>query len=163
MKRHIVLSAMFVLIASTVAFASDASAAFAKLKSLQGGWTGTWTGNNHTVHVTNRIVSGGSAMMSEIEGPYNMITMIHLDGNRLMLTHYCAAGNQPRMVGTVSPDGNTITFHFLDATNLLPAQGGHMQNVVFHLIGPKQHTETWEFQATNGKRTTEIFDLHRAD
>ncbi len=42
--------------------------------------------------------------MSEIHGhdpknngPENMITMFHMDGDRLLMTHYCGAGNQPRM------------------------------------------------------------------
>jgi hypothetical protein len=161
MKRHIAISALLVLIAST-AFASNATTAFDKLKTLQGTWAGKMA-DGHQVQVTNRMVSGGSAMMSEIKGPENMITMIHLDRGRLLLTHYCSAGNQPRMVGTISPDGNTVTFKFLDATNLLPAQGGHMQSVVFHLIGQKQHTESWQFQATNGKQATEFLDLHRVD
>jgi hypothetical protein len=45
------------------------------------------------------MTAGGSALMSEINGHgEDMISMIHFDGpNRLLLTHYCTAGNQPRM------------------------------------------------------------------
>ena len=49
-----------------------------------------------------------------------MITMFHMDGSRLLMTHYRGAGNQPRMTGTLSPDGKSVTFDFLDATNLSP-------------------------------------------
>ena len=61
------------------------------------------------------------AVMSEIHGhgPEDMISMFHLDGpNRLLITHYCSAGNQPRMQASSSPDGKTITFTFVDATIL---------------------------------------------
>ena len=51
------------------------------------------------LEVTFRMTAGGSALMSEIHGhgPENMITMFHMDGDRLLMTHYCGAGNQPRM------------------------------------------------------------------
>ena len=38
--------------------------------------------------------------MSEIKGKEDMISMFNLDGDRVVLTHYCAAGNQPRMVAS---------------------------------------------------------------
>jgi len=100
-------------------------------------------------------------LMSEITGHEDMITMFHMDGDRLLMTHYCAAGNQPRMAATVSPDGKTITFDFIDATNLLPSQGGHMQRVVFTLIDADHHTEDWQFADNNGHQQHERFDLER--
>jgi hypothetical protein len=87
--------------------------------------------------------------------------MLTVDGDRLLLTHYCDAGNQPRMVGTVSPDGKTITFKFIDATNLQPAQGGHMQSAVFTFIGADHHTETWTFAMADGKPMGGLLDLRR--
>ena len=63
--------------------------------------------------------------------PDNPITMFYVDGDRL-LTHYCDAGNRPRMVGKVSPNGKTVEFDFLDVTGNL--QYGHMQRAVFTVI-----------------------------
>jgi hypothetical protein len=96
------------------------------------------------------------------EAPEDPITMFHLDGERLVLTHYCDAGNQPRMVATTSPDGKTITFNFLDATNLLSSQMGYMQRVVFSLIDADHHTEMWEFATADGKQMGGLLDLKRA-
>ena len=100
--------------------------------------------------------------MSEIDGHgEQMISMIHFDGaNRLLLTHYCAVGNQPRMQATASPDGKTITFNFLDATNLNSSQTGHMDHVVIAMLDPNHHTEEWNF-SDHGKPTKEVFDLTR--
>jgi hypothetical protein len=106
----------------------------------------------------------GSALMHEMTGggrPDDPITMFHLDGDRLLLTHYCDAGNQPRMTGTVSPDGKTITFNFVDATNLLSSQAGHMQRVVFNLIDSDHHTERWEFAMADGTQMGGVLDLKR--
>jgi hypothetical protein len=160
MKSRIALSVLFVLIAAT-AFASDATATFKKLKTLKGYWTGM-ASDGRPIQVSNRVTSGGSALMSAMQGQEDTVTMIHLDGDRVLLTHYCATGNQPRMVGTVSPDGKTITFIYLDATNLLSSQQGHMQRVVFNLIDSDHHTESWEFVAADGKQQMhEFFDLRR--
>jgi hypothetical protein len=144
---RIAVAALAVLI-STAAFAQlDAQKSFTQLKSL----AGTWQGKNSQgmpLEVTFRDTADGTALMSEItgHGPENMISMIHLDGpNRLMITHYCSAGNQPRMQATVSPDGKTFTFDFVDATNLATPDAGHMQRVVFMIVDADHHTEDWTF------------------
>jgi hypothetical protein len=145
---------------TTAAFASDAQTSFEKLKALQGTWTGKAMGQD--VQVSFRVTSGGSAVLSEIHAEGNMITMFHLDGDRLLMTHYCGAGNQPRMTGTMSPDGKTITFNFLDATNLLGTQPGHMERLVLTMLDKDHHTEAWEFKAKDGQKQQELFDLQRA-
>jgi hypothetical protein len=149
---------------STVAFAqSDAQKSFDKLKALAGSWEGTMEGK--PLQVSLRVTSMGNALMHEMSGagrPDDPITLFHLDGDRLLMTHYCDAGNQPRLVATVSPDGKTITFNFLEATNLLSSQMGHMQRVVFGLIDSDHHTEKWEFAMADGKQMGGLLDLKRS-
>jgi hypothetical protein len=100
--------------------------------------------------------------MSEIIGHgETMVSMFHLDGpNRLLMTHYCATGNQPRMTASASPDGKTITFNFLDVTNLATPDAGHMDHVVIAALDANHHSEEWHF-ADHGKEMKELFDLHR--
>jgi len=167
-RQRSITAAILAVLISAAAFAqTDAQQSFEKLKSLQGSWEGKATpghpGDTHPLEVTFRDTAGGSALMSEIHGhgPENMISMFHLDGpNRLMLTHYCGAGNQPRMQATVSPDGKTFTFDFVDATNLASTDAGHMQRVVFTIVDADHHTEDWTF-VDHGKQMKELFDLHR--
>jgi hypothetical protein len=150
------------LAAATALAQSDAQKAFASIKNMPGSWEGT-ANNGHALEVTFKVVSGGSAVMSEImgHGPEDMVSMIHLDGpNRLLLTHYCGAGNQPRMQASVSPDGKTITFTYFDATNLATPDAGHMQKMVLTMLDDNHHTEEWTF-ADHGKEMKEFFDLHR--
>jgi hypothetical protein len=89
-----------------------------------------------------------------------MISMFHMDGKRLLMTHYCAAGNQPRMQAQASPDGKTLTFEFVDATNLDSPDAGHMQRMVLTMIDENHHTEDWTF-VNHGKEMHEHFDLQR--
>jgi hypothetical protein len=150
-----------IALATTAAFSqSDAQKGFAAIKNLPGTWEGKRPGGN-SFQVTFKVVSGGSAVMSEILVPNeDMISMIHLDGNRLLLTHYCAAGNQPRMQATTSPDGKTITFNYVDATNLATPDAGHMQRMVLTILDENHHTEEWTF-VDHGKEHKELFDLRR--
>jgi hypothetical protein len=164
MKALRIAACLTLILCTTAVLAqSDAQKSFDQLKSL----TGSWEGKNamgEPVQVSYRMTAGGSALMSEIMGHgEDMISMFHFDGdNRLLLTHYCAVGNQPRMQASPSPDGKTITFNFLDATNLGNAQSGHMDHVVIAMLDPNHHTEEWNF-VDHGKEIKEVFDLKRVN
>jgi hypothetical protein len=155
------IAACIMLFTTAVFAQSDAQRSFDQLKSLAGSWEGKNSIGN-PVQVSYRMTAGGSALMSEIVGHgETMISMINFDGpNRLLLTHYCTVGNQPRMQASASPDGKTITFNFLDATNLDNPQSGHMDHIVIALLGPDHHTEEWNF-IDHGKEIKEFFDLTR--
>jgi len=153
-----ILIAVLTMAAAAVA-QTDAQKAFTTIKSLPG----TWEGNSQMgpVKVTFKTTSGGSAVMSEILGKEDMITMFNLDGpGRLLMTHYCAAGNEPRMEASVSPDGKVITFNYVDATNLASPDAAHMHKMVLTLIDENHHTEEWTF-VDHGKEHKELFDLRR--
>ncbi len=164
MKSIRIALSVFVLAAAALAQTS-AQKSFDQLKTLAGSWQGK-NSEGKPLQVSFRDTAGGSALMAEIHGGghENMISMFHLDGpNRLMLTHYCGAGNQPRMTATTSPDGKTITFDFLDATNLSTPDSGRMQRVVLTILDASHHTEDWTFAAAPGKEMKEFFDLKRSE
>jgi hypothetical protein len=158
------------LLAGVAAFAQQGQQqSFDSLKALAGSWTGSVNtdedGKIPEIHVTMRVTSMGNTLMHEMQvngQPDDPITMFTLDSGRLVLTHYCDAGNQPHMAATVSPDGKTLTFDFVSASNLLPTQHGHMQHVVFTLIDANHHTELWQFAMADGKTMGAVMDLHRA-
>jgi hypothetical protein len=159
-SRRSVVSVLVILLTATAFAQTDAQKSFEKLKALSGTWEGS--AENRPVQVSFRLTSHGSALMSEIQGDEDMISMFHLDGDHLMMTHYCAVGNQPRMIGTMSPDGKTMTFTFVDATNLISSQPGHMQQLVVTMIDDNHHTEDWAFLAADGKTQHHaLFDLRR--
>ena len=138
---------------------------FEALKGLAGDWRGKDT-LGHQAEINFRVTSSGTTLLGELVEPNHqthnleddMITMIHLDGDRLLLTHYCGAGNQPRMKGIASPDGKTITFDFVDATNLPSPRTGHIRRVVIKFLSRNHHTEEWTF-TENGQESKNLFDL----
>ena len=159
-RRRALLTLLLISIPVAILARPSTQTSFEQLKSVAGQWEGKANGDQ-TVAVSFRETSGGTALLSEITGKEDMISMIHMDGpGRLLLTHYCAAGNQPRMLGTVSPDGRVFAFDFLDATNLPHTDDGHMKRVVISIIDPNHHTEEWVF-VNHGKESKEVFDLHR--
>jgi hypothetical protein len=160
---------------STVAFAqtdaqkSDAQQSFDKLKTLAGSWEGHVTTlppqaeiEGKLMQVTLRATSMGNALMHEMTGagrPDDPITLLYLDGDRLLLTHYCDAGNRPRMVGKASPDGKTVEFDFLDVAG--STQYGHMHHAVFTVIDANHHVEDWTYMQPGDKPVHAHFDLQR--
>ena len=155
------LAMLFLALLGTCAMAqSDAQKNFDKMKSLAGSWKGK-TSDGRPVEISYRVTSGGSALMSEIKSEDDMITMFHLDGDRLLLTHYCGTGNQPRMQATTSPDGKSVAFDFLDATNLATPQTAHMHRAVFTVADANHHSEEWTFMQ-DGKEHKEVFSMERA-
>ena len=149
----------------------DAKASFESLKTLEGAWEGTITTDppvpeiaaGATAKVWLRVTSMGNVLMHEakLEGrPDDPITMLYLDEGRLLLTHYCDAGNRPRMVGTALPDGKTVDFEYLDVSG--PTKYGHMHHAVFTAIDADHHSEDWTFMLPGDKHVRAHFDLHRA-
>jgi len=159
---------------STVAFAqsgqkSDAQRSFDKLKTLAGSWQGPVTTvpphadiEGKVMQVSLRTASMGHTLIHEATGserPDDPITMVVVEGDRLLLIHYCDADNRPRMVGKMSPDGKTVEFEFLDITGNL--QYGHMQHAVFTFIDANHHIEDWTFMEPGDKPVHAHFDLQR--
>jgi hypothetical protein len=135
---------------------TDAAAAFAQLKTLAGQWEAKT--DRGTSHLTYEVISGGNAVLeheSNQEMP-EMITVYYLDGNRVLLTHYCAAGNQPRMEAKgFDPQTGELRFHFLDATNLASPGAGHMRNVTLHFVDNSHLSSEWQFFENGQPKFTE--------
>ena len=86
--------------------ASKANDTFNLIKALVGDWQGSyeWIGKNRKGPMNARyyLTGNGTAVVEDliVDGNANMTTVYHLDGADLRATHYCAAGNQPRLKAT---------------------------------------------------------------
>ena len=131
---------------NTTAVPSDAQRVFDQMKTLAGTWQGTIMGIS--IKLTIRLASSGTAIVHEWDRggggpPDHEITMFYLDGDRLLATHYCDAGNRPRFEGKLSPDGNTIEFSFLDVAG--STQGGLVKRMAFTIVDANKHIVEFTF------------------
>lgn len=145
--------------------AALAARAFERFKALEGEWTGRST-KGWQDRVSFRVIAGGSCVMetSEFEAHpgETMATMIHMDGDDLVLTHYCVARNQPRLRATdISPDLGAVTFTFRDATNLRSRDQGHMDKVVFRFVDGGRFTARWTWYQDGTERWMEEIEFVR--
>jgi hypothetical protein len=169
LKPIISLGLLTLALSLSAAAQSDSQKSFDKLKTLAGSWEGHVTTDplapdidGKVIQATLRVTSMGNALMHEMTGagrPDDPITMLYLDGDRLLLTHYCDAGNRPRMTGKISPDGKTVEFEFLDVAG--STQYGHMHHAVFTVLDANHHTEDWTYMEPGDKPMHAHFDLQR--
>jgi hypothetical protein len=143
---------------------APAVAAFEQFKKLEGKWRGRSTKGWEEV-LTFKTIAGGSVVVGtsfDAHPNETMMTMYHMDGERLMLTHYCVAKNQPRLVATTFADsGKTITFTFLDGGNLASRDRGHMDKAVFRFIDDSHMTSRWTWYQDGREQWLEEIHLER--
>lgn len=162
MRRYI----SFLLIVIVACFLAtelnaQSSDTFDKLKALEGNWKGM--NNGKPVEISYELMSGGSALVETLmpKDEPSMVTVYHLDGNNLMMTHYCSAGNQPRMMADDSSgDDNELNFEFVEATNLNNDNEGHMVGlkIIFDDHDHFQQVWTW---SEGGKQMPGNFEFER--
>lgn len=138
---------------------TDAATLFAKLKALSGKYQGQ-APDGQPLTITYTLTGGGSALVEEAAMHGSMTTVYTLDptpnGGRVLLTHYCAAGNQPRMACT-GLVGNVAQFTFLDATGNLA--NPHMHNLTLTFKDNGVLHQSWELYIDNKSAMNVEFDL----
>jgi hypothetical protein len=153
-----ILSLSTLCAAPSIASASgaDSKAAFTRLKTLVGTWDVRTDGRPGSQPAKYSVTGGGRVIVEELGG---MATTYHMDGDRLMLTHYCGAGNQPRMRIT-EMDDKRISFEMFDITNLSsPDAYRSTRLTVVFLSDRRVRLEYGGF--ANGQTSTQVFELTR--
>ena len=140
---------------------SNAQKTLDRFKSMVGAWQGK-SPSGGTSEVTYHLAAGGTAVMADMHmADEDMVSMYYVDGDQLLMTHFCPSNNQPRMKAVISPDLNTVTFDFLDATNLPGPQTGHMHRAVFLFSADSTHySEEWTWKQ-EGKDHKMYFEMER--
>jgi hypothetical protein len=143
----------------------EAKAAFAKLKTLAGEWTAEATegghGGDHEKVVYKVTANGSAIMQNQFPGSdHEMISMYHLDGDDLRMTHYCAAGNQPRMkLDRKASTPDVLVFVFDGGTNLDPAKDMHIHGLKTTFKPGGRIEEAWDGYAGGKLAATTTFVL----
>jgi hypothetical protein len=135
----------------------DANPALEKLKKLAGEWVAVDDKGKPTDQVVSvfKVTAAGSAVHETIfpGAAHEMVSIYHLDGKDLLMTHYCALGNQPHM--KLDPKGkpNELKFEFAGGTNLDPAKDMHMHEGSITLVDD-DHIE-WKWSGYSGGKPAE--------
>jgi hypothetical protein len=130
---------------------------FDALKSLVGEWHDV--SGKGTV-VIYELVAGGSALVERMDPgtDHSMMTVYYPDGAKVIMTHYCAEGNQPRMRG--EGDAKSMKFTMYDITNLPTPASGHMDGLTLTFKDKDHLVQEWRHKA-GGKVDVFTFDLER--
>jgi hypothetical protein len=138
---------------------------FDVVKGLVGEWSGKGKHGTHEmdVSVVYKTTAAGSAVVETISpgDPHEMVTMYHRDGEDLVLTHYCAMGNQPRMKAERNGPEGKLSFKFAGAGNLKSVKDPHMHDMTLEVLAPDHIKMVW-VNYKDGKPAGEmVMDLKR--
>ena len=150
MRNMIVGATVGLMLSVGVVESQQKSAAvqgFERLKALEGEWVdvdGTF-GTKGAVAVTYKITGGGHAVVETfpVNTPYEMVTIYHLDGDQVTLTHYCTSNTQPRM-RSKGLDGNVLAFQFDGGANIDAAKTSHMHSAKLEFLSADEIRGTWD-------------------
>ena len=110
--------------------AAPTNAGFEKMKNLVGTWVQADEEGKPTDTVVSviKLTAGGSAIHETIfpGQPQEMISVYTVEGDDLVLTHYCMLGNQPRLKANPKSAANQIKFDCAGGANLEPKKDKHM-------------------------------------
>ena len=173
------LVAALVPVAATPARAGEVEArtAFDRLKSLSGSWHGTPEGEGEAAEAEEGVeheggvvhefrVSAAGTVVMETMNPgtdHEMINMYHVDGDDLVVTHYCAGGNQPQMrLDREKSTAEKLVFDFAGGTNLDPAVDGHIHAARIRFVDDDHLESVWLSHVEGRQAGKMTFHLARA-
>jgi hypothetical protein len=134
---------------------------YTQLKSLAGEWEADLPGFGKLTSSV-RLVSNGKAIEEVIGTPAdNEVSLYTLDGDKILLTHYCAMtadGHQVRLqTPSLGAAPLALDFAFAGATNLHSKAAPHMRRVIMTIADHDHYSEKWT-KTENGKDT--VFELN---
>lgn len=164
--RTLAVVAMIAAAAVATGIAGQGTAdRFEMIKKLEGEWLEVGEDGVPTDRVITsfRLTAAGTAMEETLfaGGEHEMMTLYHLDGEDLVLTHYCINGNQPRMRADVKSEPGTIAFKCAGGFNMKAEDEKHMHHATI-VWKDDDHIRTEWQEFTGGVNTyTASFNLAR--
>ena len=136
---------------------------FSLVSALEGDWVVT-DPEGTTSTTTFAVTSGGSVVRETMfpGEPHEMTNMYSLDGDDLVMTHYCAGGNQPSMRASGMVD-NRLPFHFESVRDLTDPDGVYMGEItlVFNADGSLEQRWSGLKRGVADPEHAMVFELKR--
>lgn len=168
MRNGLLIAGVFLLAPGLAVFAADEAGVMEKLTALEGDWMLLDEDGRETdvVGSSFRLTAGGSAVVETMfpNSPdgHEMVNMYHADGDRILMTHYCAAGNQPRLVVEATDDENRLELRFDSITNLASPEATYMSQAVYVFHDNDRLTTRWRSMVDGElSEETATFELKR--
>src|SRR5919202_337691 len=166
-RRYPILAAVVALMLSGAATVPavekpNSVLAFEHLTSLVGQGQGTKDGTEIKLPYT--LTADGSALMEEFRaGKTVMVTMFTVDGDHLIATHYCSAGNQPQMMtkAITDPSAKSLTFSLSHAYGMKTPGDWHNTGLTVTIEDDQHLTQVWTYEY-DGETGTNTFRFTRA-
>ncbi len=160
------LAALFVCTSLSAAAAEPEAAGkphlIERFKALAGEWSGAGLDGNSMPDTTvSYTVTAGGHAVEELLFPgtsHEMRTLYARDGDDVVLVHFCASGNHPKMRSRMDRNGEVV-FDFDGAINFDPAKAAHMHDARFAFVGPDELTSRWKFWG-DGKPAEHVAEFH---
>jgi hypothetical protein len=125
---------MLLLTQTVWAAIAESDAAFEAFKNLKGRWAIQSGGKTITTVMTYDVGSKDSIVTEQFG---KELSVIYRDGQDLRMTHFCNAGNQPRLKLKQSRSPGLFEFEVFDITNLKSPNEPHVQKIVYRVVDAK--------------------------
>ena len=133
---------------------TDSAELMDRLKALEGDWMAVDEQGEVTdqVGARFRLTASGSALHEFMfpGTPHEMLNVYHMDGERVLMTHYCAAGSQPRLEVVPAEEGDGLLLKFESITNLPAPEAHFMHHAEYEWEGEDRLTTLW-YASEDGK------------
>lgn len=148
--------------AVTPATPAEQAALIDQIKQLQGTWKGETPHGEGTATFT--VTSSGSTVREIMfpGQPHEMTNMYHMDGSTLVMTHYCAMGNQPRLRAVAGKPGE-IDLRYDGVTNLAPNADHFMGGLRIVIVDKDHIRQEWKGIEKGKVVDGPVFELTRVN
>jgi hypothetical protein len=121
---------LFLMLAASAALGSSETA-FETFKGFEGKWAIRSGQKTLSIEMTYEIGSKGSIVTEQFG---KELSVFYRDGQSLLMTHFCNAGNQPRLRLREDNRPGVFEFQMFDITNLQSPDADHVKRVVYRII-----------------------------
>ena len=139
------------------------SAAFEKMKTLAGSWKGTTTteGKTESAEVNYGVSSAGSAVVEKLfpGTDHEMVSVYNDEKGSLVMTHYCALHNQPKLKAA-SSDDSQIQLDWTEANGVALSEP-HMHSLKVTFESPDAFTQEWAYFQDGKAAGTTVMHFER--
>lgn len=135
-----------------------------QVKALEGTWTMTGEDGKAQTAAVFAVTSSGSVVREVMfpGQPHEMTNLYHMDGDSLLLTHYCAAGNQPTMRAHAGPNAHVLTFELDSVSNMTRSNELYMGGLTLTLKDANTLEAHWTSFIEGKVEGTTDFTMTRA-